>query len=193
MPSEPWGSRASAAHATAVFTAMSAAVASRSRPEPTAVKRAGDEVDRGERRDDQGERDAPGDHPLGCAGFELPGDDADDVERAEPTRRCEEQQSEAEREQEGSIPGRRLDRFRDRGHDREGESGILSEGLHGATGAVGQEPERCDQDQREGQSPHEESERDPSGQQPTRAPPISIVRIQQDVNPAAPLTLLSGS
>ena len=71
------------------------------------------------------------------------------------------------------------------------ESGILTQRLHRAIGAVGQEPERRDQDQREGQRPDEESERDPSGQQPTRAPSIAIVRVEQDVNPVAPLTLLS--
>ena len=91
--------------------------------------------------------------------------------------------TEAEREQGEPIPGRRLDPFRDRVNDRGGQPGLLTQRLHRAIDAVHQEPQRRDQDQRERQGPHEESERDPSGQQPTGATPISIVRVQQDVHP----------
>ena len=57
--------------------------------------------------------------------------------------------------------------------------------------AVHQEPQRRDQDQRERQGPDEQTEREPSGQEPTRATLVAVVRVEQDVDPVAPLALLT--
>ena len=67
----------------------------------------------------------------------------------------------------------------------------LTQRLHRVIDAVRQEPQRRDQDQRERQGPDEQTEREPSGQEPTRATLVAVVRVEQDVDPVAPLALLT--
>ena len=55
--------------------------------------------------------------------------------------------------------------------------------------AVRQEPERRDQDQGERERPKAQPERQPAGQEPARASLITVVWIEQDVDPIATLAL----